>query len=158
MNRQLTISLGADSDDEIVSRVYNFLISKQFKVNLYGKLNNDNSSWVEISKKIASDIQNKKAELGIIFCYTGTGVTIVANRFKGVRASLCNNEEIAICAKKWNDSNILTMGLMSVDREKIEIAPLAFMREKIENIILSWINTEVDKEELENIRGIDDLI
>ena len=90
MNRQLTISLGADSDDEIVSRVYNFLISKQFKVNLYGKLNNDNSSWVEISKKIASDIQNKKAELGIIFCYTGTGVTIVANRFKGVRASLCN--------------------------------------------------------------------
>ena len=38
------------------------------------------------------------------------------------------------------------MGLMSVDREKIE------------NIILSWINTEVDKEELENIRGIDDLI
>ena len=146
MNRQLTISLGADSDDEIVSQVYNFLISQQFKVNLYGKLNNDNSSWVEISKKIASDIQNKKAELGIIFCYTGTGVTIVANRFKGVRASLCNNEEIAICAKKWNDSNILTMGLMSVDREKIV------------NIILSWINTEVDKEELENIRGIDDLI
>ncbi|GIR29507.1 hypothetical protein CM15mP43_11310 [bacterium] len=38
------------------------------------------------------------------------------------------------------------MGLMSVDRKKIE------------NIILSWINTEVDKEELENIRGIDDLI
>ena len=105
----------------------------------------DSYSWVEISKKIALDVQNKRANLGIIFCYTGTGVTIVANRFKGIRATLCNNEEIAICAKKWNDSNILTMGLMSVDRERIE------------NIVLSWINTEVDIEEIENIRGIDDL-
>ena len=123
MKKKLTISLGADSNDEIVSRVKNFLISK----------------------KIALDVQNKRANLGIIFCYTGTGVTIVANRFKGIRATLCNNEEIAICAKKWNDSNILTMGLMSVDRERIE------------NIVLSWINTEVDIEEIENIRGIDDL-
>ena len=145
MKKKLTISLGADSNDEIVSRVNNFLISKSYKVNLYGKLNNDNYSWVEISKKIALDVQNKRANLGIIFCYTGTGVTIVANRFKGIRATLCNNDEIAICAKKWNDSNILTMGLMSVDRERIE------------NIVLSWINTEVDIDEIENIRGIDDL-
>ena len=145
MKKKLTISLGADSNDEIVSKVNNFLISKNYKVNLYGELNNDDYSWVEISKKIALDVQNKRANLGIIFCYTGTGVTIVANRFKGIRATLCNNEEIAICAKKWNDSNILTMGLISVDRKRIE------------NIIMSWINTEVDKEELGNIRGIDDL-
>lgn len=145
MKKKLTISLGADSNDEIVSKVNNFLISKNYKVNLYGELNNDNYSWVEISKKIALDVQNKRANLGIIFCYTGTGVTIVANRFKGIRATLCNNEEIAICAKKWNDSNILTMGLISVDRKRIE------------NIIMSWINTEVDKEELGNIKGIDDL-
>ncbi|NSW73850.1 RpiB/LacA/LacB family sugar-phosphate isomerase [bacterium] len=145
MKKKLTISLGADSNDEIVSKVNNFLISKNYKVNLYGELNNDDYSWVEISKKIALDVQNKRANLGIIFCYTGTGVTIVANRFKGIRATLCNNEEIAICAKKWNDSNILTMGLISVDRKRIE------------NIIMSWINTEVDKEELGNIKGIDDL-
>ena len=145
MKKKLTISLGADSNDEIISKVNNFLISKNYKVNLYGELNNDDYSWVEISKKIALDVQNKRANLGIIFCYTGTGVTIVANRFKGIRATLCNNEEIAICAKKWNDSNILTMGLISVDRKRIE------------NIIMSWINTEVDKEELGNIKGIDDL-
>ena len=51
MKKKLTISLGADSNDEIVSRVNNFLISKSYKVNLYGKLNNDNYSWVEISKR-----------------------------------------------------------------------------------------------------------
>ena len=69
MNRQLTISLGADSDDEIVSQVYNFLISKQYKVNLYGKLNNDNSSWVEISKKIAEILKSDgiKSKVEVIF-------------------------------------------------------------------------------------------
>ena len=45
-------------------------VLQNYKVNLYGELNNDNYSWVEISKKIALDVQNKRANLGIIFCYT----------------------------------------------------------------------------------------
>jgi len=141
--KKLKIGLGADSDDEIVIKTKAILENMGFIIKLYGTINNEKISWVEIAKNISIDIQTKEIDKGIIFCYTGTGVTIVANRFQGVRASLCNTEEIAICAKKWNDSNILTMGIMSVDRENIK------------KIIDGWHFTKVDKAEMKNIRSID---
>ena len=108
----------------------------------YGSLNKDSMSWVEVAEKVALDVQKNSSDFGILFCYTGTGVTIVANKFKGIRAALCNNTEIAIGARKWNDANILSMSTLTVKDEDIE------------NIIALWIETKVDKSEMKNIEKI----
>ena len=138
----IKFSLGADSSAKVVLKTKKILKEKGFTIFEHG-IDNDSLDWVEIARRVANDVKNKIADYGIIFCYTGTGVTIVANRYKGIRASLCNTKEIAICAKKWNNPNIITMGIMSVKENDIE------------GIINAWLETNVDKEELENIRKID---
>ena len=137
----IKFSIGADSSAKVVLKTKKILKKRGFTLVEHG-INDDSLDWVEIARCVANDVKNKIADYGIIFCYTGTGVTIVANRYKGIRASLCNTKEIAICAKKWNNPNIITMGIMSVKENDIE------------DIINAWLTTNVDKEELENIRKL----
>jgi ribose 5-phosphate isomerase B len=139
----IKFSIGADSSANVVLKTKKILKKRGFTLVEHG-INDDSLDWVEIARCVANDVRKKRADYGIIFCYTGTGVTIVANRYKGIRASLCNTKEIAICAKKWNNPNIITMGIMSVKENDIE------------DIINAWLTTKVDKDELENIRKIDE--
>ncbi|WFW29520.1 MAG: bifunctional 2-polyprenyl-6-hydroxyphenol methylase/3-demethylubiquinol 3-O-methyltransferase UbiG [Wolbachia endosymbiont of Menacanthus eurysternus] len=60
--------------------------------------------------KVVKDITNKKANYGILICGTGLGMSIVANRFEGIYAALCNNIEIARLARKHGNANILCIG------------------------------------------------
>ena len=139
----IKFSIGADSSAKVVLKTKKILQKRGFTLVEHG-INDDSLDWVEIARCVANDVKKKIADYGIIFCYTGTGVTIVANRYKGIRASLCNTKEIAICAKKWNNPNIITMGIMSVNENDIE------------DIINAWLTTKVDKDELVNIRKIDE--
>jgi 2-polyprenyl-6-hydroxyphenyl methylase/3-demethylubiquinone-9 3-methyltransferase len=67
--------------------------------------------------KVVEDIINKKANYGVLICGTGSGMGIVANRFEGVRAVLCNSVEIAKLAREHNDANILCLGARFTDNE-----------------------------------------
>jgi ribose 5-phosphate isomerase B len=51
------------------------------------------------------------AERGVVCCFTGTGVSIAANKVAGVRAALCTDAETARGARRWNDANVLALGL-----------------------------------------------
>ncbi|MBP5343412.1 ribose 5-phosphate isomerase B [bacterium] len=62
------------------------------------------------AKKVALDIQNGLCELGIVVCTTGIGVSITANKFKGVRCALCFNEKMALSSRTHNDANVLALG------------------------------------------------
>ena len=145
MKKDISFSIGADAVSASVIKAKNFLVQSNYKYISYGSINNDGLNWVEIAKNVAKDVQNGVSDFGIIFCSTGTGVSIVANKFKGIRAALCNDKEIAIAARKWNDANVLTMGMMSVKEEDIE------------EIISSWINTGVENSELKNIESISEI-
>ena len=145
MKKDISFSIGADAVSASVIKAKNFLDQSNYKYISYGSINNDGLNWVEIAKNVAKDVQNGVSDFGIIFCSTGTGVSIVANKFKGIRAALCNDKEIAIAARKCNDANVLTMGMMSVKEEDIE------------EIISSWINTGVENSELKNIESISEI-
>ncbi|NSW88440.1 RpiB/LacA/LacB family sugar-phosphate isomerase [bacterium] len=143
--KDMKFSIGADNESKCVYIAKEYLEKNNYTIISYGSLANEKSDWVEISKKVALDVQHNKSDFGILFCYTGTGVTIVANKFKGVRAALCNNKKIAEGARKWNNANILTMSTLSVKENEIE------------NIISTWINTQVDETELVNINKISEI-
>ena len=145
MKKDISFSIGADDMSESVIKAKICLDKLNYEYKSYGLINEDKLNWVDIAKNVAKDVQNGVSDFGIIFCHTGTGVSIVANKFKGIRAALCNDKEIAIAARKWNDANVLTMGIMSVKEEDIE------------DIITGWVNTEVDNSELKNIESISEI-
>ena len=77
------------------------------------------AAYYSIAAKIANEINQKNLStfddiesktIGILFCGTGMGVSIVANKFKGVSAATCENVQAAICARAINDANILCLG------------------------------------------------
>lgn len=60
--------------------------------------------------RVAGAVSSRRADRGILICSTGIGMSIIANRFKGVRASLCTDTYMAKMTRKHNDSNLLCLG------------------------------------------------
>ena len=67
--------------------------------------------WPDVGEKIGVEVSSGKADQGILFCWTGTGVTIAANKVPGVRVALCWDAETAKGARMWDDANVLAMSL-----------------------------------------------
>lgn len=70
----------------------------------------DSVDYPDYAKKVAKTVADKKADFGIIVCGTGIGVSIAANKVKGIRAALIYNDETAYLAKAHNNANVITMG------------------------------------------------
>ena len=73
---------------------------------------NDNAScdYPDYAKKVAHAILNGEVQFGVLICGTGIGMSIAANRFEGIRASVCDNVLTAVMTRRHNDSNVLCMG------------------------------------------------
>ena len=85
-------------------------------------LNGDEIPYYEVAANAAERIQNGEAERAILFCGTGMGVSIVANKFKGVYASVIESEFTGKMAKAINNSNVLTLGGMIFSEFKAKMA------------------------------------
>lgn len=72
-----------------------------------------------IADKMADYIVNKKADLGILVCGSGIGISIAANRHKGIRAALLYNEQVAALAKEHNNANIAVFGGRTQTKEEV---------------------------------------
>ena len=70
----------------------------------------DSYSYVEAGKKIAEDVLSGRADRGIAICGTGIGISIVVNKFKGIRCGLCSNEYTARMCRQHNDAQVMAMG------------------------------------------------
>lgn len=75
-----------------------------------GTLNNDSVDYPDYGVKVGSAVSRGEAQMGILICGTGIGMSIVANKFPGVRAALVNDEFTARMSKEHNNANILVMG------------------------------------------------
>jgi ribose 5-phosphate isomerase B len=67
--------------------------------------------WPEVGQAVGEAVASGSADRGVVCCWTGTGVSIAANKVAGVRAALCTDAETAHGARRWNDANVLAMGL-----------------------------------------------
>jgi ribose 5-phosphate isomerase B len=74
-------------------------------------------NWVLVAREAALAIKNKSCDEGIFFCYTGTGISMAANKIPGIRAALCSDAKTARDARIWNDANVLALSnrLISFD-------------------------------------------
>ena len=69
------------------------------------------TSWPVVARRVAEAVAAGAADEGILFCWTGTGVSIAANKVPGIRAALCDDAETARGARLWNDANVLCLSL-----------------------------------------------
>jgi ribose 5-phosphate isomerase B len=75
-----------------------------------GTYSEESVDYTDFGKKVASKVSDGTFDRGILICGTGLGMSMVANRFRGVRAALANDLFSAIMSRRHNDSNILVMG------------------------------------------------
>jgi ribose 5-phosphate isomerase B len=71
----------------------------------------DGTDWPDAGRLVGEAVASGRAQLGVVCCFTGTGVSIAANKVPGVRAALCTDAATAAGARRWNDANVLALGL-----------------------------------------------
>jgi ribose 5-phosphate isomerase B len=71
----------------------------------------DGAEWPEVGTAVGAAVSTGQASRGVVCCTTGTGVSMAANKVRGVRAALCTDAATAAGARRWNDANVLAFGL-----------------------------------------------
>ena len=94
---------------ELKNAVNSFLQNNGYVVENLGDNSGKSVDYPDIIHPLAKEISNNKNKKGIIMYGTGNGVSMVANKYKGVRAGLCWSKEIAELIRKHNDANILSL-------------------------------------------------
>ncbi len=92
------------------SEISSFLIQEGHNVIDSGTYSGESCDYPDYATKATSVILEKKAERGIFICGTGIGISIAANRHKGIRATLCYDIYTARLSRLHNDSNVLVLG------------------------------------------------
>lgn len=95
---------------ELKEAVKAALASRAMSIDDYGTNNGESVDYPDFAEKVAGAVSRGDAELGILICGTGIGMSITANKFPGVRAALVTDEFMAQMAKEHNNANVLVLG------------------------------------------------
>jgi ribose 5-phosphate isomerase B len=96
-------------------------------------------SWPDVGRIVGEAVASGQVERGVVCCWTGTGVSIAANKVPGVRAALCPDAETAAGSRRWNDANVLALSL------RLTSAPVA------NEIVDAFLSTDTDPGEADAI-------
>jgi ribose 5-phosphate isomerase B len=104
---------------ELKEKIKESLQSQGCTVDDCGVYSADSANWAELGARAAAKVSADPENIvGILVCATGIGMSIVANKFKNVRAALCHDEYTARMARSHNNANVLALGARVVDSEK----------------------------------------
>lgn len=112
--------------------VKNFLESEGYGVIDCGTYSKESCDYPDYANEAVQNLLNLKAQCGIFICGTGIGMSIAANRHKGIRAALCSDVYSVRLSRRHNDANVLVMGA------NIVALPLA------KEMIKEWLETEFE--------------
>jgi len=97
-----------------------------------GCFNEDSCDYPDIADEVGEKVSETQGARGILFCGTGIGMSIAANKLKGVRAALCNDEAAAEMARRHNDANVITMGARVTGMEEQKKIATKFLTTEFE--------------------------
>ena len=107
----MKIALAADHGGfEMKNKIAQYLKSKNFDVVDLGTNSADSVDYPDFAQKVVQKLLKGAADLGILVCGTGIGISIAANRHKGIRAALLYDDYVAKVAKEHNNANVLCFG------------------------------------------------
>lgn len=105
------IAIGSDHGGyKLKEEIKKYFQEKEIPYKDMGCMNEERVDYPNIAKEVAKQVQSKKCEKGILICRSGIGMSIVANKFKGIRCTLCHNEFTAKYSRLHNNGNVLAIG------------------------------------------------
>ena len=102
---------------ELKNKVKKYLEAEGYKLKDFGNNDGESVDYPDIIHPVAKEISENKNNKGIIMCGTGNGVSMVANKYEGVRAGLCWSKEIAELVRKHNNANVLSIPARFISTE-----------------------------------------
>lgn len=139
----MRIAVGGDERNTVTDHVLEDLRRRGHEiVRVLGPAGGRDEQWADVGRGVAEAVAAGEADQGIVFCWTGTGVSMAANKVAGARAALCTDAEQARGARKWNDANVLAMSL--------RLTSQALANE----ILDAWFSTGPDASEAHNIEKV----
>tara|TARA_B110000263_G_C14996105_1_gene368271 strand:- start:100 stop:525 length:426 start_codon:yes stop_codon:yes gene_type:complete len=95
-----------------------YLLKKKIKFYDMGPLNNNRCDYPIFAHKVAKKVNNNKNYIGILVCGSGTGMSVVANKHKNIRAAQCYSEKSTKLSRLHNDANIITLGSRLITKKE----------------------------------------
>ena len=127
------IAIGSDHGGyKLKEEIKKYLEEREIEYTDCGTFDEERAEYPEIARALSLEVQNGQAEKGIIICRSGIGMSMVANKFKGIRAAKCNDEEEAKFSRMHNNANILALGADYMDTNKAV------------RIVRTWLATEFE--------------
>jgi ribose 5-phosphate isomerase B len=144
----MEISIGCDhAGFDLKEKVKRLLEETSHEVSDEGAFSEESVDYPDFAARVARAVSEGTVEKGILICGTGIGMSIVANKFEGVRAALCHNLKTAQMSRLHNDSNVLALGSRVLEPE------VAL------NIVREWLQTDFDggrhQRRLDKIKGLE---
>src|SRR5438477_9499373 len=139
----MRMAVGSDERTPVTDAVVEHLCGVGIDVEPHGPLVGRQLDWVDVGREVGERVASGACEQGVLFCWTGTGVSIAANKIPGIRAALCGDAETARGARAWNDANVLCLSLRTT-------TPI-LARE----ILDAWLSASSDASESEQIARIE---
>ena len=134
----MKLAIGSDERNHLTDVVMAEVQKRGHHVELFGPLADQKTYWPQVARQVAEAVASGQADEGILFCWTGTGVSLAANKVPGIRAALCDDAETARGARLWNDANVLCLSI----RRTSEVAAI--------EILERWFNTAYQPNEEDN--------
>ena len=97
-----------------------------------GPFSENSVDYPDYAKKLSKKIDLKNDLVGVLICGSGIGMSMVANRFKNVRAALCMNNKMSILARQHNNANILVLGSRLISEQEAIKCLLVFLKTNYE--------------------------
>jgi ribose 5-phosphate isomerase B len=107
----MRVAIGADGAGPLTDALLEELARRGYEIARYGAIADGSTAWASIGRAVACAVAQGRADLGIVCCWTGTGISIAANKVHGARAALCADAQTAEGARRWNDANLLALSL-----------------------------------------------
>ena len=104
----------------------------EIKFDDLGPFSEDSVDYPDYARKLSKKIDLKKDLLGVLICGSGIGMSMVANRFKNVRAALCMNNKMSMLARQHNNANILVLGSRLISEQEAIKCLLVFLKTNYE--------------------------
>ena len=134
----MRIAFGTDEVTPLTDLIRRELSERGHEVVMAG----EGDAWPDVGRAVGELVAGGNADRGVVCCWTGTGVSIAANKVAGARVALCTDAETARGARRWNDANVLALSL------RLTSAEIA------KEMIDAFLSTDADPSESDEVRKL----
>ena len=129
----MKIAIGSDhAGVGYKTQLVNYLKTEGVEVNDFGPMSEESVDYPDYAHPVAYAVESKEADFGILFCGSGNGINMSANKHQGIRSALCWKKEIAELARLHNNANILALPARFISYNEAEQIVAVFIKTRFE--------------------------